>query len=124
MTQLISSQQNAIKKNRKYLKVIIETLIFCAQQNIPLRGFNEDRSNIGSHSDTNRGNFLEVLHLRSRGIPWLSFKLNQQRQIHAQWLSPEIQNELLLPRISSDKQLLKMSKQQSFTASLWMKLLM
>ena len=95
MTQLISSHQSAITKNREYLKVIIETLIFCAQQNIPLRGVNEDCSDIGSQSDTNRGNFLELIHLRSRDIPWLSFKLDQQRQIHAQWLSPEIQNELL-----------------------------
>ena len=41
------------------------------------------------------GNFLELLHLRSKDIPWLEEKLNTQLQDHVQWTSPTIQNELL-----------------------------
>ena len=43
----------------------------------------------------NRGNFLELLHLRSKNIPWLAAKLDGQAKVHRQWTSPDVQNELL-----------------------------
>ena len=86
---------NYVKRNREFLRVIIECLFYTAQQNIAQRGHEEDRSNLGQRSDVNRGNFLELLHLRSKDIPWLEEKLNTQLQDHAQWTSPTIQNELL-----------------------------
>ena len=55
--QLDSNHQNAVRRNREYIKVIIETLIFTAQQNIAQRGHVENRTNIGDVSDVNRGNF-------------------------------------------------------------------
>ncbi|XP_068692643.1 zinc finger MYM-type protein 1-like [Montipora foliosa] len=87
--------RNYVKRNREFLCVIIECLFYTAQQNIAQRGHEEDRSNLGQRSDVNRGNFLELLHLRSKDIPWLEEKLNTQLQDHAQWTSPIIQNELL-----------------------------
>ncbi|CAH3181786.1 unnamed protein product, partial [Porites lobata] len=87
--------RNYVKRNREFLRVIIECLFYTAQQNIAQRGHEEDRSNLGQRSDVNRGNFLELLHLRSKDIPWLEEKLNTQLQDHAQWTSPTIQNELL-----------------------------
>ena len=87
--------RNYVKRNREFLRVIIECLFYTAQQNIPQRGHEEDRSNLGQRSDVNRGNFLELLHLRSKDTPWLEEKLNTQLQDHAQWTSPTIQNELL-----------------------------
>ena len=87
--------RNYVKHNREFLRVIIECLFYTAQQNIAQRGHEEDRSNLGQRSDVNRGNFLELLHLRSKDIPWLEEKLNTQLQDHAQWTSPTIQNELL-----------------------------
>ena len=75
--------------------MIIECLFYTAQQNIAQRGHEEDRSNLGQRSDINRGNFLELLHLRCKDIPWLEETLNTQLQNHAQWTSPSIQNELL-----------------------------
>ena len=94
LLQLQTHHQQEIKRNRKYLSVIIETLIFTAQQNIPQRNSTEDRTDLGTASDVNRGNFLELLHLRCRDLPWLSFKLNENLKKHSQWLSPEIQNEI------------------------------
>ena len=59
-----------VKANRQYMKIIIESLVFTAQQNIAQRGHEEDRSNITEESDINRGNFIELLHLRSKDISW------------------------------------------------------
>ena len=64
-------------------------------QNIALRGHEESRNDIWEVSDINRGNFLELLHLRCKDLPWLQSKLQAQLQLHAQWTSPTIQNELL-----------------------------
>ena len=94
LLQLQTHHQQEIKRNRKYLSVIIETLIFTAQQDIPQRNSTKDRTDLGTASDVNRGNFLELLHLRCRDLPWLSFKLNENLKKHSQWLSPEIQNEI------------------------------
>ena len=75
--------------------MIIESLIFTAMQNIAVRGHEESRNDIWEASDINRGNFLELLHLRRKDLPWLQSKLQAQLQLHAQWTSPTIQNELL-----------------------------
>ena len=68
---------------------------YTAQQTIAQRGHEGDPSNLGQRSDVNRSNFLELLHLRCKDIPWLEETLNTQSQNHAQWTSPIIQNELL-----------------------------
>ena len=95
MSLLDSSHKQMIAKNRKYLQVIIECLMFTAQQNIAQRGHEESRVNIGAVSDTNRGNFLELLHLRCKDLPWFAEMLNSKLESHEQWTSPIIQNELL-----------------------------
>lgn len=84
-----------VRSNREYLKVIIETLLFTAQQNIAQRSHVESRTNLEDDSDTNRGNFLELIHLRAKDIPWLKEKLKSQMERHRAWLSPEIQNEII-----------------------------
>ena len=84
-----------VKANRQCMKIIIESLVFTAQQNIAQRGHEEDRSNITEESDINRGNFIELLHLRSKDISWFKDKLEDQLKKHSQWKSPSIQNEIL-----------------------------
>ena len=83
-----SQHQATVQKNRVFLKVIIETLLITAQQNISQRGHEENRQNIGEISDTNRGNVLEFLSLRSRDLPWLANMLDEQLQKRTQWTSP------------------------------------
>lgn len=95
LTQLSNEHSRQVKENREYLKVIIECLIFTAQQNIAQRGHCEDRSSLDCPSEINRGNFLELLHLRCTDIPWLSQKIVDQSMHHIQWISPDIQNELI-----------------------------
>ena len=66
---LDSHHKDTLKANRQYMKIIIESLVFTAQQNIAQQGHDEDRSSIVEESDVNRGNFIELLHLRSKDIP-------------------------------------------------------
>ena len=73
--------------------------MFRAQQNIANCGKKEIRKNIPERSDTNRGNFLELLHFKSRHMPWLKQMLNQQYKKGKQWTSPEIQKEFLATRM-------------------------
>ena len=69
--------------------------MYTAQQNIATRGHEENRKETWKVSDVNRGNFLQLLHLRCRDLPWLKSKLESQLKLHAQWISPAVQNELL-----------------------------
>ena len=71
LQQLSSAHQEQVTINRKYLQVIIECLIFTAMQNIAVRGHEESRKDIWEVSEINRGNFLELLHLRCKDLPWL-----------------------------------------------------
>ena len=95
LSKLQESHKQYVKENRDYFKVIIECLMFTAQQNIAQRDHDEQRDSLSNSSDVNRGNFLELIHLRCKDIAWLKDKLESQLQKHAQWTSPVIQNELL-----------------------------
>lgn len=90
--QLDKEHSRQIKENRK---IITECLIFTAQQNIAQRGHIEDKTSRDCPSDTNRGNFLELLHMRCKDIPWLAHKIKEKSKQHIQWISLEIQNELI-----------------------------
>ena len=94
-TQIDSQHKASVKKNREYLQIIIECLMFTAQQNIGNRGTKEERKNIHEKSDSNRGNFLELLHMRSNDLPWLKEMLTTNYKKRHQWTSPPIQRELL-----------------------------
>ena len=83
-----------VKANRQYMKIIIESLVFTAQQNIAQRGHEEDRSNITEESDINRGNFIKDISI-SKDISWFKDKLEDQLKKHSRWTSQSIQNEIL-----------------------------
>ena len=95
LSKVHNSHEEEVKKNREYLQIVVETLNFTAVQNIPRRNNAEERAHVDKISDTNRGNFLELLRLRCRNIPWLSFRLEQSLKKHTLWLSPDIQNEII-----------------------------
>lgn len=54
--------QNVVD-NRAYVKCLIETVAYCALQGIAFQGHDENRENLTQLSDTNRGNYLELLSL-------------------------------------------------------------
>ena len=84
MKQLVEAHQKDVQLNREYLRVYITSIFYTAQQNVALRGHKEKRKNITNMSDTNRGNLLELSHLRCEDIPWLKEKLQSQLKCHAQ----------------------------------------
>jgi len=55
-----SNHCKVVKENREYIKLLLETLLYCAYQGISIRGHRENES-----SD-NMGNFLELMKLRAR----------------------------------------------------------
>ena len=95
MKQLVEAHQKDVQRNREYLRVIITSIFYTAQQSVFLRGHEENRKYNSEMSDTNRSNLLELLHLRCEDIPWLKEMLQSQLKCHAQWTSPSIQNEIL-----------------------------
>ena len=83
LSKLQESHKQYVKENRDFLKVIIDCLMFTAQQNIAQRGHDEQRDSLSNSSDVTRGNFLELIHLRCKDIAWLKDKLDSQLQKHA-----------------------------------------
>lgn len=56
----VNTQYNQeVAENREYLKCVLETLLFCARQGIAIRGHRENEES------QNKGNFQELLNLRS-----------------------------------------------------------
>ena len=89
-TTLDNTRKEQIVKNRHYLMAVIEALMYCATQEIALRGHQESLS---SHS-VNRGNFLELLGLLAKYDPVIHDRLNYGPK-NALYTSHSIQNQLL-----------------------------
>ena len=60
--QLDRQGKKIIDDNRKYVKALLESLLFCAQQGIALRGHRESMED----SSINPGNFRSLVSLMSR----------------------------------------------------------
>ena len=96
-TQLNSFHTEKVKENRKYLQILLETIAMMGKQNLSFRAHTEDRTNLTQLSNTNRGNFLEILYLQSRHSPFLRERLEilRENKSHGPWTSSHIQNELI-----------------------------
>ena len=80
--------QQVIAENRQYVVAIMEAILYCAQQGIPLRGHDE------GDDASNPGNFKSLMRLLSRHSLILKKRV-QEGAKNATWLSPGIQNEIL-----------------------------
>ena len=90
--QIIQGSNIQVSENREILRVIIDSLIFMARQNIALRGHDE------STFSTNQGNFLELIKMFAKYHPTLQHHLNiieQHKRNRLTFLSHETQNKLL-----------------------------
>ncbi|XP_060846063.1 zinc finger MYM-type protein 1-like [Rhopalosiphum padi] len=63
---LLQSVNNQVATNREIVLAVIQILIYCARQNIPLRGHDEQITS------QNRGNFLELVKLIKNRLTFLS----------------------------------------------------
>ena len=77
-----------IEKNRKHVKVVIDIVMLCAKNDIPLRGHRETAESL------NKGNFLELFKFITKYDPEVQKRLDEMKS-NATMMSPEIQNELL-----------------------------
>ena len=91
MPYLISqANRHLYQKNIIILKSIVEAVVFCGKQSLPLRGNRDDRSSVSS----NKGNFLELIELMSKHDPALREHI-ESGQKNAQHTSKTVQNEVI-----------------------------
>lgn len=55
-TIIDTKYKESVKKNRQYITILLDNLLFCCRQGIPIRGHDE------SIESSNKGNFIELLH--------------------------------------------------------------
>ena len=87
--QLDRMGSKVISDNRKYVKAVMECILYCALQGIALRGHDE------SDDSLNPGNFRSLMTLLSRHSPEVSQRL-QNCSKSATWLSLSFQNEIIV----------------------------
>lgn len=87
-SELKRLNQLEIEKNRQIVQRLLDCILFLAKQNLSLRGHRE------SDTSSNRGNFIELVHLIAKYDPLLASHLesNKKKQVY---LSPGIQNDFL-----------------------------
>ena len=91
----LSSMRRNIAENRLKLKSIVETVILCGRQGIPLRGHRDDNPHVQQDPLANHGNFLALLHFRAQaGHDALKEHL-QNPKGNARYTSHVIQNQLI-----------------------------
>ena len=73
-----------VAKKWKYFRVIIQYVLFIAQQNISQGGHEASRDYFDRVSDCNHRNFLKLLHNQYQGIPWLGWMLQSKSFCYAQ----------------------------------------
>jgi hypothetical protein len=92
--QINKATMELVAKNRKKLRSIIETVILCGRQNIPLCGHRDAGTDV-EHASENHGNFLALLQFRvSSGDTLLRDHLATAPR-NATYISPDIQNQVI-----------------------------
>ncbi|XP_048066986.1 uncharacterized protein LOC125280469 isoform X2 [Megalobrama amblycephala] len=90
-TSSLSASLNAeynklVKENREYIKVVGETLLLTATQNIAQRAHKESEGE-------NKGNFLAIMELLAKHNPTVKRKMTSQR--NATYVGHDTQNEII-----------------------------
>ena len=93
VSSLSSAHQENMAKNRHILSKIIEVILLCSRQNIPLRGHTEDRSN-----------FYAILQTLAKTDDVLAQHLAFSTDV--KYTSPDVQNEII--NICADQTLQKL----------------
>ena len=83
-----------VEANRKKLKIILEAVVYCARQNISLRGHRDDSQHYDLEGN-NPGNFQELLKLMARTGNYVLQDHLENAHRNATYRSKTIQNELI-----------------------------
>ena len=84
-----NERQQRIENNTEILRRVIEVIITCSKQCLPLRPHRE------KILDTNSGNVLAILRLLGKTNQTLKEHLDNPMAWNAQYLSPQIQNKII-----------------------------
>ena len=116
-SQLDDMSTAEVTENRKKMRSIVETIILCGRQNIPLRGHRDNMLDLERDETANKGNFWALLHFRvAAGDTVLGDHLERSAK-NAIYTSPDIQNQIIeiLGHNVRHKILSKVHKAQFFT---------
>ena len=92
--QLDRIKLKQIEENRKRLRPIVDAVIFCGRQNIPLRGHRDDSKHAVEES-SNLGNFQEILKYGYRCVNTANDELHKMVPRNATYKSKTTQNQLI-----------------------------
>lgn len=100
ITAMVDSlRSKRIKENRQVLFPIVDTIIFCGRQGLPLRGHRDSSKNFpdaGKYScDIPVGNFIELINFRIRGGDQIMKEHYEKHSANASYLSHITQNEIV-----------------------------
>ena len=95
--QLSSIHAEIVSQNRKKMKCMAETVIFCGRQGIALRGHRDDWKHVKDSPDENPGNFLALLQFRvqSGDIVLAEHLQSAHQHRNALYTSKTVQNEII-----------------------------
>ena len=84
-----------VANNRRKVHSIVETILFCGRQNIPLRGHRDSGLDVDRNATACHGNFWALLEFRiAAGDSILQDHLANAPR-NAMYTSPDIQNQVL-----------------------------
>ena len=81
--------------NSEVLSLIVESVLLCAKQRIPLQAHRQDKIDFSKDTSHNEGNFIALLRLLAKSNPILNKHLVAGPK-NAKYISKTIQNEILL----------------------------
>ncbi len=93
--QLSMQRRTTVAQNRLRLHSIVETIIFCGRQGIPLRGHRDDHTCVDTDPLANHGNFLALLQFRIQAGDTVLSEHLQTAASNALYTSKTIQNEIV-----------------------------
>ena len=115
--RLNESARELVASNRKKLQSIVETIVFCGRQNIPLRRHRDSGLDVERNATASHGNFWALLEFRvAAGDSVLRDHLAKAPR-NAMYTSPDIQSQIIdiLGDYVRQKILLKVKQAQLFT---------
>ena len=83
-----------IKRNRGFIKLIFQMVLYLGQQGLAFRGHRDDLKHV-LNENINAGNFAELLNLLARSNNETAIKILHEMPKNASYRSPKIQNECI-----------------------------
>ena len=102
--QIESSRLKSIEDSRVYVRSLFESILFCCQQGISIRGHRETID--GDDTSINVGNFRALMVLQSRSNEVIKQKLTSGPK-NATWPGHDIQNSIIALLSDSVRMMIK-----------------